>query len=75
MMKQKLFFLPIVTLGLTGCGVTQFIQLIDESTEAIHCNRAAVESDTAAIDENIRIIHASTETVKENGRLLMTLSE
>lgn len=73
-MKKNLMLLPVLAVGLASCGTAnQMICLIDQSTEAIHCNREAVESSTVVIDENAMIINASTETIKENGRRLQAI--
>lgn len=72
---QKLFFLILSALPLTGCGTArEMICLIDQSTEAIHANREAIEYDTMLINENARVVHESTLMLKENERHLKTLS-
>ncbi len=76
-MKRYLALLPVALLGLTGCTspIEQMTCLLYESTEAINCNREAVESSTRAICENVEVIQASTVVVKENEVQLRTVKE
>lgn len=77
-MKKITLMLPLVLLA-SCCGgpgpVEYMTCLINESTEAINCNRMAIEEDTAAICENIRVTVASTETIAENHRQLESMKE
>ncbi len=75
-MKIFLTILPMTLLSLNSCGtIEQMTCLINESTEAISCNSQAIERDTAAICNNVAIITASTETIKENHHQLEKASE
>jgi hypothetical protein len=69
MMKQ-LFLSPALLLLLTGC----MNQLIDESTNSINANGAAIQRSTEVIHENARLIEESNKVVAENQRLLKIMS-
>lgn len=74
-MKVQLLFLGVVTLLLPGCGkIEKMNRMVDESTQAIHCNRIAVEQSTCVIRQNIQIIEESNKAIEENRKHLESIN-
>lgn len=68
-----MLLIPICGLSLVSCGK------INETFEALECNRQAVEMSSCAIYENIQAIEEANRSIEENKRQLdainTTLSE
>lgn len=72
-MKKKMLLIPICGLAFAGCGK------INETFDALECNRQAVEMSSCAIYENIQAIEEANRSIEENKHQLdainKTLSE
>lgn len=74
-MKVQLLLLAVISIALPGCGkIEKMNRMVDESTQAIHCNRIAVEHSTATIRENIHYIEESNKAIEENRKHLESLN-
>lgn len=74
-MKAQLFLLAVLVTVLPGCSkIERMNRMVDESTQAIHCNRIAIEHSTAVIRENIHYIEESNKAIEENRRHLESIN-
>jgi len=71
-MKTYMIALPIFAGLLSSCSM---INMVNESTNAIHRNREAVEMSTAAIESNIETIQRSNQAIEENIRKLREIND
>lgn len=71
-MKYFIIISPLAALLLTGCNM---INMVNQSTRAIECNRYAVERSTQAINENIEAVRKSNEAIEENRQKLESITE
>jgi hypothetical protein len=69
-MMKYFFFAPVSLLLLTGC----MQQLIDDSTDSINANAAAIQRSTEVIRENAILIEESNRVVAENQQHLLKMS-
>lgn len=63
---KVLMWVPLIGL-VTGCCM---INMVKESTRAIHCNRMAVEMSTEAICRNIQAIEEANRAIDRNKQKL-----
>lgn len=74
-MKVQFFLMALLTVALPGCGkIERMNRMVDESTQAIHCNRVAIEHSTAVIRKNIQTIEESNKAIEENRKNLEALN-
>jgi uncharacterized protein YcfL len=66
-MKKSIYFLPLLGLLLSGCGVS-------ETFQALECNRQAIDMSTCAIEENIQAIEEANRVIAENRRQLEAIN-
>lgn len=72
MKKRGLFLLM---LSLSGCStIDQMNMMVNESTQAIHRNREAVERSTCEILQNAYLVDQSTHALEENRHHLESVS-
>lgn len=68
-MKKQLLLLPLLGISLTSCGA------INETFQALECNRQAVEASTCAIYENAQAVEQSNMSIDENRRQLDAINK
>lgn len=66
---KKLLAPLLLLLALPGCMTS----MIEESTNAIHCNREAVERSTEVIRANAELIDGSTKAIEKNHEALLNM--
>lgn len=71
-MKKSFLVIPLLGIALESCNIAQ---TIDASTQAIHCNREAVEESTRAVYRNLEAVEESSKTIDENKRLIEEMSK
>jgi len=73
-MKLGYLIIPALLFLSTGCGTMERMNhLVNQSTEAIHCNRMAVEKSTETIRKNAGHIDGSNRALKENHEALQNM--
>lgn len=63
-MQKGFLVFAAFPLALSSCGI------INETFDALECNRQAIEMSTEAICENIQAIEAANRSIEENRRQL-----
>lgn len=70
---KSIFLIPLCGIAITGCSK------INDTFDALECNRQAIEQSTCAIYQNAQAIEEANRSIEENRRQLdainKTLSE
>ncbi len=75
-MNKIIFIVPVMMAILPGCGMVNKMNcMVNESTQAIQCNRRAVEMSTRAIRQNIQAVEDSNQAIAENRRQLDAIND
>lgn len=68
-MKIQLLFFPVIGMAISSCGT------INETFNALECNRQAIDMSSAAIYQNIQAIEESNRSIEENRRQLDAINK